>query len=64
MRWVVTNKAHMKGTFEVRSRMVAMNFNGGDRDRDDLVAETSPLEARRLLMSRAVTRRKDGRSRK
>eukprot|EP00973_Karenia_brevis_P026022 3590492-Karenia_brevis.AAC.1 len=64
MRWVDTNKAHMKGKFEFRSRMVARNFKGGDKDRDDLFAETPPLEAKRLLMSRAAASRKDGRSRK
>eukprot|EP00973_Karenia_brevis_P021073 2897461-Karenia_brevis.AAC.1 len=44
--------------------MVAKNHKGGDEDRDDLFAETPPLEAKRLLMSRAVTSRGDGRSRK
>ena len=44
----------------VRSRLVARDFKGGDKDRDDLFAETPPLEGKRLLMSRAVTRRKDG----
>eukprot|EP00973_Karenia_brevis_P060519 8416969-Karenia_brevis.AAC.1 len=54
----------MKGKFEVRSRMVAKNCKGGDKDRDEVVAETPPLEAKRLLISRAVTGRGDGRSRK
>eukprot|EP00973_Karenia_brevis_P082907 11496136-Karenia_brevis.AAC.1 len=54
----------MKGKLDVRSRMVASNAKGGDKGRDDLLAETPPLEAKRLLMSRAVTSRKDGRSRK
>eukprot|EP00973_Karenia_brevis_P014065 1911810-Karenia_brevis.AAC.1 len=54
----------MKGQYEVRSRMVARNFKGGAIDRDGLLGGTPPLEAKRLLMSRAVTRRKDGRSRK
>eukprot|EP00973_Karenia_brevis_P011152 1509168-Karenia_brevis.AAC.1 len=63
MRWVDTSKAHMKGRYEVRSRMVAKNCKGADKGRDDLFAETPPLEAKRLLMSRAVTRRVDGRSR-
>eukprot|EP00973_Karenia_brevis_P042889 5937820-Karenia_brevis.AAC.1 len=54
----------MRGSYEVRSRMVAKDFKGGDTHRDDLSAETPPLEAKRLLMSRAVTRRRDGRSRK
>eukprot|EP00973_Karenia_brevis_P064822 9003713-Karenia_brevis.AAC.1 len=50
MRWVDTNKAHIEGK--------------GDKDRDDLFAETPPLEAKRMLMSRAVTSRRDGKSRK
>eukprot|EP00973_Karenia_brevis_P030495 4205315-Karenia_brevis.AAC.1 len=64
MRWVDTNKSHMKGKYDVRSRMVAKNYKGGDKGRDDLFAETPPLEAKRLLMSRAVTKRTDGRCRK
>eukprot|EP00973_Karenia_brevis_P030936 4267184-Karenia_brevis.AAC.1 len=63
MRWVDTNKSHMKGKYDVRSRMVAKNYKGGDKGRDDLFAETPPLEAKRMLFSRAVTRREDGRSR-
>jgi hypothetical protein len=63
-RWVDTNKAHELDGIDVRCRLVARNFKGGDKDRDDLFAETPPLEAKRLLMSRAVTRRKDGRVRK
>eukprot|EP00973_Karenia_brevis_P076716 10655458-Karenia_brevis.AAC.1 len=63
MRWVNTNKSFMKGKYEIRSRMVAKN-KGNDKGRDDLFAETSPLEAKRLLMSRAVTKGVDGRSRK
>eukprot|EP00973_Karenia_brevis_P060263 8384785-Karenia_brevis.AAC.1 len=64
MRWVDTNKSFMKGKYDMRSRMVAKNYKGGDKGRDDLFAETPPLEAKRLLMSRAVTKRVDGRSRK
>eukprot|EP00973_Karenia_brevis_P053064 7377335-Karenia_brevis.AAC.1 len=64
MRWVDTNKAHMRGRHEVRSRMVAKNYKGADKGRDDLFAVTPPLEAKRLLMSRAVTRRVDRRRRK
>ena len=41
---------------EVRSRLVARDFRGGDKDRDDLFTETPPLEGKRMLMSRAVTR--------
>eukprot|EP00973_Karenia_brevis_P077974 10832168-Karenia_brevis.AAC.1 len=44
--------------------MVAKNYKGGDKGRDDLFAETPPLEAKRLLMSRAMTKRTDGRYRK
>eukprot|EP00973_Karenia_brevis_P084591 11739010-Karenia_brevis.AAC.1 len=47
MRWVDTNKSHMKGRFEVRSRMVTKNYKGKDEGRDDLFAETPPLEAKR-----------------
>eukprot|EP00973_Karenia_brevis_P025061 3455500-Karenia_brevis.AAC.1 len=54
----------MKGKDDVRSRMVAQNYKGGDKGRDDLFAETPPLEANRMLFSRAVTNREDGRSRK
>eukprot|EP00973_Karenia_brevis_P022303 3068108-Karenia_brevis.AAC.1 len=64
MRWVDTNKNHMKGKFEVRSRMVAKNYKGKDKGRDDLFAETHPLEAKRMLFSRAVTKRDDGKHRK
>ena len=45
---------------EIRSRMVARDFKGEDKDRDDLFAETPPLEAKRMLLSRAVTRKRDG----
>ena len=63
VRWVDTNKG---GLWEmiVRSRLVARDFKGKDGGRDDLFAETPPLEANRILFSRAVTRRRDGRYRK
>eukprot|EP00973_Karenia_brevis_P080094 11112279-Karenia_brevis.AAC.1 len=54
----------MGNKYDIRSRMVAKNYKGGDKGRDELFAETPPLEAKRLLMIRAVTRRADGRSRK
>eukprot|EP00973_Karenia_brevis_P028064 3864384-Karenia_brevis.AAC.1 len=54
----------MREKHDVRCRMVAKDFEGGDKHRDDLFAETPPLEAKRFLISRAVTRRRDGRSRK
>jgi len=37
---------------------VARDFAGGEKGRDDLFAETPPLEAKRLLLSRAATTRK------
>eukprot|EP00973_Karenia_brevis_P044148 6116856-Karenia_brevis.AAC.1 len=51
----------MRGAYDVRCRMVARDFKGQGRHRD---AETPPLEAKRMLMSRAATRRRDGRDRK
>ena len=39
---------------EVRCRLVARDFKGGDKDRDDLFAATPPWEAVRMLMSRAT----------
>ena len=63
VRWVDTNKGG-EGEIVVRSRLVARDFKGGDKDRDDLFAETPPLEAKRLLFSRAVSRRRDGKLRK
>ena len=63
VRWVDTNKGK-EGVMEVRSRLVARDFKGKDNKRDDLFAETPPLEAKRMLLSRAVTRRRDRRKRK
>ena len=51
VRWVDVLKA--KGT--TRSRLVARDFKGDDRGRDDLFAATPPLEAIRMLISRAAT---------
>ena len=62
IRWVDTNKGGI-GEMVVRSRLVARDFKGKDKDRDDLFAETPPLEAKRLLLSRAATRRRNGRFR-
>eukprot|EP00973_Karenia_brevis_P026588 3668804-Karenia_brevis.AAC.1 len=64
MRWVDTNKSYMKNKYDFRSRMVAKNYRGRDKGRDDLFAETPPLEAKRMLLSRAVTKGTDGRRRK
>ena len=63
VRWVDTNKG-APGEMLVRSRLVARDFKGNDKDRDDLFAETPPLEALRLILSRAATKRGDGRYRK
>ena len=63
VRWVDVNKGG-DSRMEVRSRLVAGDFKGDDKDRDDLFAETPPLEAIRMLLSRAATRRFDGRDRK
>ena len=43
VRWVDTNKGSGSEVV-VRSRMVARDFKGGDKHRDDLFAETPPLE--------------------
>ena len=63
VRWVDTNKG-TNGNFDIRCRLVARDFKGADKDRDDLFAESPPLEAKRMLMSRAATRRPDGKYRK
>eukprot|EP00973_Karenia_brevis_P041670 5765953-Karenia_brevis.AAC.1 len=46
MRWVDTNKSFMKGRYDVRSRMVAKIYKGRGKGRDDLFAESFPLEAK------------------
>ena len=58
VKWVDTNKGT---TYDMmaRSRLAAGDFKGSDKDRDDLFAGTPPLEAKRLSISRAATRRKD-----
>ena len=65
VRWVDTNKGgDTVADWEIRCRLVARDFKGGEKGRDDLFAETPPLEGKRLLLSRAMTRRQDGRRRK
>ena len=65
MRWVDTNKGgHHESEWKIRCRLVVRNLSGGGEHRDDLFTETPPLEARRLLISRAIARRRDGRRRK
>ena len=58
IKWVDTDKG-IGEDVNVRCRLVARDFKGGDKDRDDLFAETPPLEAKRLLCSRAATQRRD-----
>ncbi len=36
--------------------MVASDFRGADKGRDDIFAATPPLEAKRMLLSKAATR--------
>ena len=47
-----------------RSRLVARDFKGDDKGRDDLLAETPLLAAKRMLLSKAAARREDGKPRK
>ena len=51
VRWVDV----LRGDGTTRSRLVARDFQGADRDRDDLYAATPPLEAFRVILSRAAT---------
>ena len=48
VRWVDTNKG---GVLEwlIRSRLVARDFKGGDKDRDDLFAETPPVRSEEVI---------------
>ena len=48
----------------IRSILVARNLKGAGKDRDDLFAETPPLEAKGMLLSRVATQKRDGRWRK
>ena len=64
VRWVDTNKGDEEES-DVRCRLVARDFrNKRDKGRDDLYAETPPLEAIRMQFSKAVTRRRMGCRRK
>jgi len=63
VRWVDTNKGD-EVDYDVRCRLVGRDFKGADNKRDDLFAETPPWEAKRMLFSRFMTRRRDGRRRK
>ena len=58
VKWVDTDKG-TEGQPLVRCRLVARDFKGKDeKDREDLFAATPPLELKRVLMSKAVTRRR------
>ena len=46
MRWVDTSKGE-GDKMDIRARLVARDFKGADKDRDDLFAGTPPLEAKR-----------------
>lgn len=62
VRWVETDKGvWVEDKWEplVRCRLVARDFKGKDKDRDDLFAEAPPLECTRMILSRAATRRWD-----
>jgi hypothetical protein len=54
VRWVDTNKGTEEAP-DVRCRLVGRDFKGGDSDRDHLFAGTPPLEAIRMIFSRAVS---------
>jgi len=58
VKWIDINKGDEQNP-EMRSRLVAMEFNDGDKP--GLFASTPPTEALRMLCSMAATRRKDGR---
>jgi hypothetical protein len=60
MRWVDTNKGNEHADEgEVRCRLVARDFKCGEKQRDAL-----SMEAKRLLISRAMTKRSDGKRKK
>ena len=48
-RWIDTDKSHGQGVMKVRSRFVARDFKKrGERDREDLLCATPPLEILRV----------------
>ena len=55
-RWVDILKGE-----EERSRWVAQDFKGNDKNRDDLFAAMPQLEAKKALFRMAATRMKEGR---
>ena len=55
VRWADTDKGG-DGVTDIRSRLVARDFKmKGNKNDDDLYASTPPLEAIRMLVSRAAT---------
>ena len=55
VKWVDTNKGTQERP-EIRCRLVARDFRGADKDREDLFAATPPWELKKLLMSQAADR--------
>ena len=53
-RWIDVNKGDETNP-NYRSRWVARDFKGDDKDRDGLFAATPPLEAKKLLISSAAS---------
>ena len=53
-RWIDVNKGDDANP-NYRSRLVGKDFKGNDNDRDDLFAATPPLEAKKLLISKAAS---------
>ena len=62
VKWVDTNKGTEEKP-EIRCRLVARDFRGADKDREDLFAATPPWELKKLLMSHAADR-SNGKTRK
>ena len=62
VKWVDTNKGTEENP-EIRCRLVARDFRGFDKDREDLFAATPPWELKKLLMSHAADR-SNGKTRK
>jgi hypothetical protein len=64
VKWVDTNKGSDEAPI-IRCRLVARDFKTkGDKDREEFLAATPPLELKRMLISRTASRRKDGRFKK
>ena len=57
------NRIEVDGVWEplVRCRLLARDFKGKDKGMNDLFAETPPLEAKKIILSRVVTQKIGGR---